>query len=195
MLIFCTSLVLSSKSATFSKHRSLSNLETFSKNERWLIWEGTLHIIKERPITGYGYGWKKMALVAKDSKFQDYWKQHHPYIYSYYVKEASSSYGRVNPHNLILQIVFEIGLIGLIFFLWLWTTVILKILKTVSVKEQSDGKTFALCSLGVIVSYALINIPNGYWQEAYGNMIFMFIASIFVIHKQYAQRIEDERNA
>jgi O-antigen ligase len=194
---FYASIVFPAKSDTLSqsKYQSLSDLETFSKNERWLLWEGTIHIIKERPITGYGYGWKKMALAAKDSKFQDYWKQHHPYIYSYYVKEASSSYGRVNPHNLILQIVFEIGLIGLIFFLWLWTTVILKILKTVSVKEQSDGKTFALCSLGVIVSYALINIPNGYWQEAYGNMIFMFIASIFVIHKQYAQRIEDERNA
>ncbi|MDP2279176.1 MAG: O-antigen ligase family protein [Nitrospirota bacterium] len=194
---FYASIVFPVKSDTLSqsKYQSLSDLETFSKNERWLLWEGTIHIIKERPITGYGYGWKKMALVAKDSKFQDYWKQHHPYIYSYYVKEASSSYGRVNPHNLILQIIFEIGLIGLILFLWLWTTVILKILKTVSVKGQSDGKTFALCSLGVIVSYALINIPNGYWQEAYGNMIFMFIASIFVIHKQYAQRIEDKRNA
>ncbi|MDI6744522.1 MAG: O-antigen ligase family protein [Thermodesulfovibrionales bacterium] len=191
ILTFCASTFFLSKSDTLSKYKSLSDLETFSKNERWLLWEGTLHIIKERPITGYGYGWKKIALIAKDSKFQEYWKQHHPYIYSYYAKDASSSYGRVNPHNLILQIVFEIGLIGLILFLWLWTTIILKILKTASVKGQSDGKTFALCSLGVLVSYALINIPNGYWQEAYGNMIFLFIASISVIHRQHAQRIED----
>lgn len=193
---FYASIFFPAKSDTLSqsKYQSLSDLETFSKNERWLLWEGTLHIITERPVTGYGYGWKKMALVAGDSKFKEYWKQHYPGIYAYYVHEGSSSYGRVNPHNLILQIIFEIGLIGLILFLWLWTTVILKILKTVSVKGQSDGKTFILCSLGVIVSYALINIPNGYWQEAYGNMIFMFIASILVIHKQYAQRIEDERN-
>ena len=195
ILIFCTSLVLSSKSATFSKHRSLSNLKTFSTNERWLLWEGTIHIIKERPITGYGYGWKKMAFVIDDLKLMEYWKRDFPDIYGFMFKPDKNRYGNINPHNLLLQIVFEIGLIGLIFFLWLWTTVILKVLKTVSVKGQSDGKTFVLCSLGVIVSYALINIPNGYWQEAYGNMIFMFIASIFVIHKQYAQRTEDERNA
>src|SRR3989339_455000 len=175
-----------------SKYQSLSDLETFSKNERWLLWEGTLHIIKKRPITGYGYGWKKMAFVIDDLKLMEYWRKDFPDIYGFMFKPDKNRYGSINPHNLLLQIVFEIGLIGLILFLWLWTTVILKILKTVSVKEQSDGKTFVLCSLGVIVSYALINIPNGYWQEAYGNMIFMFIASIFVIHKQYAQRIEDK---
>ena len=194
---FYVSIVFPAKSDTLSqsKYQSLSDLETFSKNERWLLWEGTIHIIKERPITGYGYGWKKMAFVIDDLKLMEYWKRDFPDIYGFMFKPDKNRYGNINPHNLLLQIVFEIGLIGLIFFLWLWTTVILKVLKTVSVKGQSDGKTFVLCSLGVIVSYALINIPNGYWQEAYGNMIFMFIASIFVIHKQYAQRTEDERNA
>lgn len=194
---FYASIFFPAKSDTLSqsKYQSLSDLETFSKNERWLLWEGTLHIIKERPIAGYGYGWKKMALVIDDLKLMEYWKRDFPDIYGFMFKPDKNRYGNINPHNLLLQIAFEIGLIGLILFLWLWTTVILKILKTVSVKEQSDGKTFVLCSLGVIVSYALINIPNGYWQEAYGNMIFMFIASIFVIHKQYAQRVEDERNA
>ena len=178
-----------------SKYQSLSDLESFTKNGRWLLWEGTLHIIKERPITGYGYGWKKMAFVIDDLKLMEYWKRDFPDIYGFMFKPDKNRYGNINPHNLLLQIVFEIGLIGIILFLWLWTTVILKILKTASEKRQSDGKTFVLCSLGVIVSYALINIPNGYWEEAYGNMIFMFIASIFVIHKQYAQRIEDERDA
>lgn len=35
-------------------------------------------------------------------------------------------YGKVNPHNLMLQIIFEIGLI---IFLWLWITVIIEIIK------------------------------------------------------------------
>lgn len=192
---FCASIVFLSKSDMLSqsKYQSLSDLETFSKNERWVLWEGTLHIIKERPLTGYGYGWKKMAYVIDDLKLMEYWRKNFPDIYNFMFKPNKDRYGSINPHNLPLQIVFEIGLIGLFSFLWLWTTVILKILKTVSVKGQSDGKTFALCSLGVIVSYALINILNGYWQEAYGNMIFMFIASIFVIHRQYVQRIENER--
>ena len=197
LAFFFASVFMSVKSDTLlqPKYQSLSDLESFTKNGRWLLWEGTLHIIKERPITGYGYGWKKMAFVIDDLKLMEYWRKDFPDIYGFMFKPDKNRYGNINPHNLLLQIVFEIGLIGLILFLWLWTTVILKILKTASEKRQSDGKTFVLCSLGVIVSYALINIPNGYWEEAYGNMIFMFIASIFVIHKQYAQRIEDERDA
>ncbi|MCL5791381.1 MAG: O-antigen ligase family protein [Deltaproteobacteria bacterium] len=194
IFILCMHVIFSSKSDVFSKYRSLSNPETYITKEgtskRFSIWQGASHIIKERPFVGYGYGWKKMAWVVKDSGHQKYWKEKHPDIYDYYIEEAHSSYGKVNPHNLILQIIFEIGLIGLALFIGFWATVISKIFKVASSEKSSEMRNFMLYSFGIPVSYIMINITNGFWQEAYGNIIFMFIASIFVIHRQYINQLE-----
>jgi len=189
VIILSISMVFSQKSDMFSKYKSLANFKTYISNEglsnRFGVWQGAFHIIKERPFTGYGYGWKKMAWVIKEKGYSEFWKEKYPNIYSYYIKEAHASYGRTNPHNLALQIAFEIGLIGLVIFIWLWITIILKIFKVAVSKEESEMRDFMRYSIGILISYILINITNGFWQEAYGNMIFMFIASIFVIHKQY----------
>ncbi|WP_283166615.1 O-antigen ligase family protein [Thermodesulfovibrio yellowstonii] len=198
VIILSTSIAYSLKPAAFSKYKTLANFKTYISNEglsnRFGVWQGALHIIRERPFTGYGYGWKKMAWAARDLNLEEYWKEHYPHIYAYYVDEAHLSYGRVNPHNLILQIVFEIGLIGLGIFLWFWTTIIFKILRATFSQQRSQIKDFMKYSIGILISYILINITNGYWQETYGNMIFMFTASIFVIYKQSTQRIDDGKD-
>jgi O-antigen ligase len=155
-------------------------------DSRIYVWQGALHIIERRPFLGYGYGWKKMAFVAENSNLPDYWKQYYPDIYSYYVENAHSGYGRVNPHNLMLQIVFEIGLIGLGIFLYFWTTIIFKIFEVASSNQRSETRNMTLYSIGILIPYLLINITNGFWQETYGNMIFLFMASVFVIYRQYA---------
>lgn len=186
IFILCISVIFSSKSDTLSKYRTLSESETYTKMQsRIFVWQGALHIIEKRPFLGYGYGWKKMAFVVEGSNLPDYWKQYYPDTYSYYVGNAHSGYGKVNPHNLILQIVFEIGLIGLGIFLWFWATIISKILKVVLVDHGSKTRTLMKCSIGGIVSYILINITNGFWQEAYGNMIFMFAGVVFVLSRQH----------
>lgn len=199
IIILSISITYSLKPTAFSKYKSLANFKTYISNEglsnRFGVWQGALHIIRERPFTGYGYGWKKMAWAARDLNLEEYWKERYPHVYAYYVNEAHLSYGRVNPHNLILQIVFEIGLIGLGIFLWFWTTIIFKILRATFAQKQSQIENFMKYSMGILMSYILVNITNGYWQETYGNMIFMFIASIFVIHKQFVQNLEDKENA
>jgi hypothetical protein len=43
-------------------------------------------------------------------------------------------------------------------------------------------------SMGVIISYALVNVTNAFWQESYGMMIFLFMASILVIHGKQHER-------
>ena len=187
IFILCISAIFLSKSDVFSKYRSLSEPETFTKmDSRIYVWQGALHIIERRPFLGYGYGWKKMAFVAENSNLPDYWKQYYPDIYSYYVENAHSGYGRVNPHNLMLQIVFEIGLIGLGIFLYFWTTIIFKIFEVASSNQRSETRNMTLYSIGILIPYLLINITNGFWQETYGNMIFLFMASVFVIYRQYA---------
>ena len=122
----------------------------------------------------------------------DSWKQDYPHIYAYYVDEAHLSYGRVNPHSLVLQILFEIGAVGLLIFLWFWATIIHKIIKIGISKEQSDSRSYMLCSVGVLTSYLMINIPNGFWEDSYGRMIFFFIASLFVTHRQHVNGLKPQ---
>jgi len=185
-----------SKSDILSRYKSLGNPKTYITNQgvsgRFGVWEGALHIIRERPVTGYGYGWKKMAWVAQDLQLAERWRTGYPHIYDYYVGQAHLSYGRVNPHSLVLQILFEIGAVGLLIFLWFWATIIHKIVKIAFLKEQSDSRSYMLCSVGVLTSYLMINIPNGFWEDSYGRMIFFLIASVFVTYRQHVNEIKPQ---
>lgn len=180
-----------SKSDVFSRYKSLGDPKTYITNRgvsgRFGVWEGAWHVIRERPVTGYGYGWKKMAWVAQDLELAERWRTGYPHIFNYYVNEAHLSYGRVNPHSLVLQILFEIGAVGLLIFLWFWATVVQKVIKVAFSKEQSDSKSYMLCGIGVLASYLIINIPNGFWEDTYGRMIFLLIASVFVTHRQHVK--------
>lgn len=190
-LIFITffSALYITESEKFSKYKTLLNIETYFTNQglsnRLGVWTGALDVIKDRPLLGYGCGWKKMAWVVQNPELIQYWKENRPDTYNYYVIEANLTYGRVNPHNLIIQILFEIGLIGLILFVIFWITIIYKIFKIAFLHKgfNFEEKTFLRCSLGIVISYFSANITNGFWQESYGNMIFVFIASCLVIYR------------
>jgi len=196
VFILCIAVIFSSKSDTLSKYRTLSAPETYTKmHSRIFVWRGALHIIEKRPFLGYGYGWKKMAWAAIDVNLAEYWKQYHPDTYSYYVVEnVNSGYGRVSPHNLMLQVTFEIGLIGLIILMWVWITIISKIYLTYNAKKRNEFQDFIVYSNGIIISYALINITNGFWQETYGNMLFFFFATLFVLYKNSINKKCREEN-
>jgi O-antigen ligase len=186
--VLSVSILFTSKDADLSKYRSLADPRTYISDEgltnRLGLWQVVIEFIQERPLTGYGYGWKKLAWLVQEKDSEEYWAERLPSARSYYVLDAKLEYGRVNPHNLPLQIIFEIGIVGFILFLWLWATVILKIIKTVRTAAAPETKTFMLSSFGLVLSYILINITNGFWQEAYGNMIFLFMASVYVIHRE-----------
>ncbi|HDZ62858.1 MAG TPA: O-antigen ligase family protein [Nitrospirae bacterium] len=190
--ILCVSIMVNSKDDRFTRYTSLIKAETYITDEwsglngRLGIWQVTLSVIKERPLIGYGYGWKKIAWVLKEMIDADdkFWDGTFPSAYRYFVEGTKLSYGRVNPHNLLLQIVFEIGLVGLVLFLWLWSTLIMKIVNTIKSAGTTEAKNFMLCSFGLLLSYILINLTNGFWQESYGMMMFLFMALIFVIHRE-----------
>ena len=186
--VLSITIMYSTKPDTFSRYVTLSNPKTYTTDQglsnRLGLWQVVLHFIKERPLTGYGYGWKKLAWVVKENSSEEFWKEKLPSAYNYYVQDAHLSYGRVSPHNLALQISFEIGIIGLAIFIWLWITIILKIFKAFKFHKGTETRNFLLCCIGVIISYAMINITNGFWQENYGNIIFLFLASIIVVYRE-----------
>ena len=123
---------------SFDRYKTLLNPQTYVSNDstglndRLAIWQGTVDMIKERPLLGYGYGWKKIKNVAVDSGWLERWdKNGRTHLYF-----TEKGYGAANPHNLVLQILFEVGIIGLAAFLFLWLTVVWKAVKTGRVETE-----------------------------------------------------------
>lgn len=176
--------ILQAKPDALMRYKTLLTPSTYTSNEytawnnRLAIWSGTFDMIKERPVLGWGYGWKKIDYAAKDMGFLEKWKEAKPETYGYFSK---GNYGSSNPHNLFLQILFEVGVIGLLAFLFFWLSVLLKAIR-------ARGPMFLrLALLAVLVSYGLVNIANGLWSEAYGNIMLSF-AAISVVLSREAQK-------
>ena len=186
--VLSISIVATSKYEGSSRYKTLLSTDTYTTDKgltnRLGLWLVVVEIIKERPLIGYGYGWKKLASIIQEKDSDEFWGEYPPSARNYYVDDAQLMYGRVNPHNLPLQIIFEIGLIGFSIFLWLWGTVFWKIFKCARTGNDPQARKFIISSIGVIIAFVMVNITNSLWQECYGNMIFLFMAIVFVIHRE-----------
>ncbi|MBI5236460.1 MAG: O-antigen ligase family protein [Deltaproteobacteria bacterium] len=180
------------KPGSFDRYRTLLNPANYVSNDsvgwndRASIWSGVVDMIKERPIIGHGYGWKKIALVAKDNGYlDDKWdKSGRTHLYF-----SQAGYGAANPHNLPLQILFEVGLAGLVAFVFFWATVIVKGFNAVRLgRGTSTGGLFLRYAVpGVFLGYVLINFSNGLWEESYGVLMMSFAAVCVVLSADLRQ--------
>lgn len=174
------------KPELLERHKTLLYPATYMTNEglsgRLGIWKGTIDMIKDRPLLGYGYGWKKIAIVAREEGYLERWKEKWPDTYDFFEK---GGYGRASPHNLILQILFEVGILGLLAFMLFWATVFLKITGIIKKGCTSELSCFVKYGvLGVLVAYSIINITNSLWEETYGVLTFALSAITVVIYEQ-----------
>jgi O-antigen ligase len=177
------------KPESFTRYKTLLNPYTYvtdndeALNGRLAIWRGTIDMIKVKPVLGYGYGWKKIASVARDNGFLQKWNKNEA-TYKYF---AETTRGVTNPHSLILQILFEIGVIGLCAFLLFWAVIIIKAVKAPLKNLSESGRFLTYATGGVMLSYALINVTNGFWQEAMGVLIMAFAGFTVVLAKKQNQ--------
>lgn len=159
-------------------------------NERRVIWSGAVDMIRDRPLLGWGYGWKKFGLVPRDAGYLDRWDRKDSAI-KYFMGKGD---GRANPHNLVLQILFEVGFIGFVAFVIFWSTVAAKAADAFTKKDTSvkggavSAAWLKYCTVGVLVSYVLINMVNGLWEESYGVLMMSFAAFCVVLHREAFKR-------
>lgn len=196
ILVIASALLLVTAVALYSgtelaKYQSLGNPNTYITNEglsiRLSVWSGAWDIVRERLITGYGYGWKKLAWVINNNDWLARWKNNpDSSILAYYAPQGVAEYGRVNPHNLLLQILFEIGLIGLILYAVFWLISLKSVLARISDKVHAPD-LFVKGSLGVMLSYFLLNVTNGYWEGTLANMIIVFLACTLMLIRAHAK--------
>lgn len=175
-------VLLETNPGSMDRYRTLLHAKTYVSNEhealnnRLAIWKGASDMIRERPVVGWGYGWKKISTVAKE-RFLEKWTEE-PATYEYF---DTRGYGGANPHNLALQILFETGAVGLIAFVFFWSTVFMK---AVSAYGRA-GSAFLWCAVpGVLISYVIINTTNGLWEEAMGNLMMAFAGCCVVVYRQ-----------
>ena len=65
-----------------------------------------------------------------------------------------------HPHNFLIQIISETGLIGLIFYLTALTFIVLKFLKVYWIKDQINTNCFLVISIGLLINFFPF-VPNG----------------------------------
>jgi len=156
------------------KYRSLAQSDTYVTNQglsaRFDVWSGVLEVITARPVLGYGYGWKKLAWAINDGGYAGRWRENDPGKAAYFLGEDGwSGYGRVNPHNYPLQVVFELGVPGLLLVIAFWLSVFWLGLKGLSLGTAESQRLRAVI-LTTLFAYMLSNIANGFWVGGLANM-------------------------
>lgn len=157
-----------------NKYKSLAKPETYVTNQglglRLAVWKGVTEVIAERPLMGFGYGWKKLAWVINDQGFAARWRAEEPDLAQYYLGDSEvASYGRVNPHNYILQVVFELGVIGLALVFAFWGMVLAACIRLIRYHQGAPARWGGILLL-TLVGYFLSNINNGYWVGGVANL-------------------------
>jgi len=90
LCVLAVALLLGARPRLFSRYRTLVSPGTYTTNAysgwngRLAIWSGVLDMIGERPLTGYGYGWKKMATVARERGFLEKWDREKSPSYEFF---------------------------------------------------------------------------------------------------------------
>ena len=148
--------------------------------ERLSIWHGTLEMVAERPLLGYGLGWQKIYDVAYQDGYVDRWTKSDQLI-----DRAAANYfrplkkGEANPHNLWVQVLFETGIAGLITYsLMLWVLV-WRAVRILRQKPQVPVEHwFAAGTLAYMTSYLLVNTMNGLWLGAGATLMLLAVSEL-----------------
>jgi O-Antigen ligase len=171
-----TAIIIGGSVAYFARHNvevqryiSIFNPESYSQksgmSDRYPIWVGTYEVTVQRPLFGFGPGWKKIPTVASDTGLLDSWHKDS----SYYGQRKSYWFsllpGQTNPHNLAMQIMFETGWIGL----FLYLSILVSLIFSTRVKKESRGNNTVNESLWLsrtvpvfMICYLSLCITNGF---------------------------------
>jgi O-antigen ligase len=99
--------------------KSIGSLSDSSNFYRFQIWENSINIIKDFFVTGVGLGFESFRSIS-----------------SLYIKDFSPYHA----HNTYLELMIEVGVLGLILFIWLLG----KLLKDIRYQKISQDKIFTV---------------------------------------------------
>lgn len=119
-----------------------TNLNTYSGN-RFTLWENTIELIKQKPLTGFGLGSYKIEVIPLESKQRDYW--------------AISGHS----HNDFLEIASETGIVNSLIYLGIFILCFIISLKSIFNKVNNDEqKWIAFIVLLSIIAFGIDSLLN-----------------------------------
>lgn len=127
------------------------------------IWLGVWEIASDRPVLGYGFGWKKLGKIA----IEDGYVGRLQILKNSKVEQDKVNYfllpaDKVNPHNLYLQILFEAGWLGLLTYL-LVLFVLARVALQSALLEKNGISIIGALTLGFFVDHLILGMANGLW--------------------------------
>jgi O-antigen ligase len=158
------------KPGLITRYESIASAQTYDNGtpgqgitigDRLRIWKGIVEICNERPAIGYGYGWKKLSYVVRDEGFLDRWKSD-PNVDGFTSAYFSRGYGGINPHNLVVHLYFEGGVLGLVLFAALLSAVFLGVRRLLRVNYK-ECRSLGILAVGFFFSWLVANVGNSLW--------------------------------
>lgn len=170
ILLICTiagmSLVLGKSNTEISRYTDLANLQNYSNRDgmsgRFNIWEGVAELALERPVLGFGPGWQKLPIAANDFGLTEKWRldesKYGQLKHWYFSLEP----GKVNPHNLALQVIFETGLLGLLAYLSVLATLFWSAFTAPDQRKTRFNLWLKYASIAYFAALFVIDITNAF---------------------------------
>jgi len=134
-----------------------------SVSERRAIAKAVWDISSERLWIGFGPGWKKLPIIAQERGYMQRWQSSKdPFDASAYTY-FSMGEGRVNPHNLYMQLLFEVGVFGLLAYVALLLSLLLTGFKHWIRGASIMVKSMGLATVFYVGGYVVTGMAGGVW--------------------------------
>ncbi|GAB6011358.1 O-antigen ligase family protein [Viscerimonas tarda] len=135
-----------------------------SADSRLSIWTGMTEMIKEKPVTGYGYdSFERLYNLKQTEYFDQLPASDKNYLEGRYVEVAYNDY---------LEICFESGIIGLILFLSIFVFAVYPLLRS---RGKNNPNPYAIVAVPVLLAWLVTGLFN-YNLIAPFNMLFLSFA-------------------
>ncbi|MBU4370143.1 O-antigen ligase family protein [Patescibacteria group bacterium] len=145
-------------------------LQDLSGQLRFNIWQGAVDLIKEKPILGAGLdGYERLAF--------DYQKR----FYDPHTGELISVETHPYPHNLYLTLWLELGLLGLIVFIWMLIKFFKQGFKQLD-KKNVIISTSIMAAMIVIIIHGLADTP--YFKNDLSVLFWLIIGLEIVLNRK-----------
>lgn len=131
-------------------------------SSRYPIWAGVWQVAQERPVLGHGFGWKKLGRTAVERGLVTRWQASGDPFQQKTAWWFSLPTDKVNPHSLVMQLLFEMGFVGLAAYAAMLAVLIWQAL-TLARHGPPEWRVFGAMILGFFASYLVINVANGLW--------------------------------
>ena len=145
-----------------------------SLNERLLLWDKSLNMIEDNPLTGVGLGQWKLVLP------------HYGKIEKLIVSdEGLNEVLFQRPHNDYLWVLAEVGLLGFVCYLSFFLILICYTIRIIFKSEERDSRVFSMLILFGILGYMVLAFFTFPKERIFHNILLMLItACVFSLYNQ-----------